>query len=109
MAQGLGQGQGGGTAGTAAEVAMGFSMAQQMMNQPGGMFGQQSTPPAAPAAAASAGSPATELMSPADAAKILGVSESDVMAALTDGSLKGKKIGSAYRITRQALDEFLKS
>jgi excisionase family DNA binding protein len=48
-------------------------------------------------------------MSPADAAKALGVSESDVLTALGDGSLKGKKIGSAWRITRSALDEFLKS
>jgi hypothetical protein len=31
------------------------------------------------------------------------------MAALGDGSLKGKKIGSAWRITRGAIDEFLKS
>ena len=38
----------------------------------------------------------------------LGVAEADVMAALTDGSLKGKRIGSAWRITRAALEEFLK-
>ena len=31
------------------------------------------------------------------------------LVALTDGSLKGKKIGTAWRITRQALEEFLKS
>ncbi len=41
--------------------------------------------------------------------KSLGVSESDVLATLADGSLKGKKIGTAWRITRAALDEFLKS
>ena len=43
------------------------------------------------------------------AAKLLGVSEGDVVASLSDGSLKGKKIGSTWRITRTALDEFLKS
>jgi excisionase family DNA binding protein len=48
-------------------------------------------------------------LSPADAAKALGVSESDVMSSLTDGSLKGKRIGTAWRITRAALEEFLKS
>jgi excisionase family DNA binding protein len=37
------------------------------------------------------------------------VSETDVLAALADGSLKGKKIGTAWRITRAALEEFLKS
>ena len=50
-----------------------------------------------------------ELLSPADAAKILSVSEEDVMASVTAGDLKAKKIGNAYRITRQALDEFLKA
>ena len=100
MGQGLGAGQGGGTAGAAAEVAMGFAMAQQMMNQPGGILG------GAPAAAAVA--PQPELLSPADAAKVLGVAESDVLAAISDGSLKAKKIGTVYRITRQSLDEFLK-
>src|SRR5215831_11667163 len=43
MAQGLGQGQGGGPGGAAAEIAMGFGMAQQLMNQPGGILGPQST------------------------------------------------------------------
>jgi membrane protease subunit (stomatin/prohibitin family) len=47
MAQGLGSGTGGGAAGSAAEIAMGFGMAQQLMNQPGGILGQQSTPPVA--------------------------------------------------------------
>jgi hypothetical protein len=36
------------------------------------------------------------------------VSEADVMTALTDGSLKGKRIGSSWRVTRAALEEFLK-
>jgi excisionase family DNA binding protein len=48
-------------------------------------------------------------MSPAEAARALGVSESDIMTALGEGSLKGKKIGSAWRITKGALDEFLKT
>jgi len=37
------------------------------------------------------------------------VTEADVVQALSDGSLKGKKIGSAWRVTRAALDEFLRS
>ena len=36
-------------------------------------------------------------------------SESDVMTALADGSLKGKKIGATWRIPQEALDEFLKN
>jgi excisionase family DNA binding protein len=78
-------------------------MAQQMVNQPGGIAAQ-ATPAAAPAAASS-GVP--ELMGPADAAKALGVSEADVIASLEAGDLKGKKIGSQWRITRAALTQFL--
>jgi len=50
-----------------------------------------------------------ELLSPAEAANVLNVSENDVLAALAEGSLKGKKIGTSWRITRSALDEFLTS
>ena len=86
-------------------------MAQQMMNQQGGIMGSQSTPPAAPPAqpAAPAGAGTPELLGPAQAAQLLGVSEEDVMAVLSSGELKGKKIGSTWRITRAAIDEFLKS
>jgi excisionase family DNA binding protein len=81
-------------------------MGQQMM---AAMGSGQTTPSAAPAnAPAGGGSGLPELLSPADAAGALGVTEADVMAALTDGSLKGKRIGSAWRITRAALEEFLK-
>jgi excisionase family DNA binding protein len=37
------------------------------------------------------------------------VSEEDVMAAIKGGTLKAKQIGNAYRISKEALDEFLKS
>jgi excisionase family DNA binding protein len=99
--------QGGGAGGTAAELAVGFGIAQQMMQQQGGVLGAQATPGVAgpPPAAA----PAPELLAPADVAKILGVSEGDVLATITAGDLKAKKIGSTYRVTRAALDEFLKS
>jgi excisionase family DNA binding protein len=110
MAEGLGNGQGGGPGGAAAEIAMGFGMAQQLMNQPGGLLGPQSTPPVAPpplpgSLPASSG----ELLSPADAARVLNVTEADVMSVIEEGSLKAKKIGAAFRITRASLDEFLKS
>jgi excisionase family DNA binding protein len=47
-------------------------------------------------------------MTPAEAAKILRVSEEDVVAAINDKSLKARKIGNAYRISKEALEEFLK-
>jgi len=113
MAQGLGKGPGGGgTAGAAAEIAMRFGLAQQMMNQPGGMLSPQGTAPAGGApvtvGAAAAAAPVLDLLGPAQAAQALGVSEADVLAELASGALKGKKIGSTWRITRAALDDFLR-
>ncbi len=110
MAQGMEKG--GGTGGAASEMAVGWAMAQQMMQQSGGILGGQATPsaaapPAAVPAANVGGNP--DLLSPAQAAQMLGVSEEDVMAVLTSGELKGKKIGASWRITRAAVDEFLKS
>ena len=99
-------GEGGGMANTAAQLGAGLAMGQQMM---AAMGAGQTTPGAAPAnAPAGGGAGLPELLSPADAAGALGVTEGDVMAALNDGSLKGKRIGSAWRITRAALEEFLK-
>ena len=115
MAEGLGKGQGGGMGGQAAEMAMGFAMAQQMMNQPGGMLGAQGTPAVAAGVGVGAAGPAAaaptmpDLMGVPEVAKLLGVSEADVLATLEKGELKAKKIGSTYRITRAAVDEFLKS
>ena len=104
MAEGMAKGTGGGAGGAAAEIAMGFGMAQQMMNQPGGILGAQATPPAggatapigAPPPAPCAGACVPQRVDPNSSVrptrrKILGVSEADVIATLTEGSLKGKK------------------
>ncbi len=50
-----------------------------------------------------------DVMTPSEAAKILQVSEEDVLAAIKDKSLKAKKIGKAYRISKENLEEFFKS
>jgi excisionase family DNA binding protein len=103
-------GEAGSMAGTAAGLGAGLSLGQQMvaaMNTP------QTTPPAAPAGSSPpviggvGGAP--NLLGPADVARILGVSEADVLSTLEKGELKGKKIGSAWRVSKTALDEFLKS
>jgi excisionase family DNA binding protein len=98
MAQGMEHG-GGSPGGLAAEMAVGLSIAQQMMQQQG----------TAPAAGGIRGpvSAVADLLSPADAAKALGVTEADVMTILESGELGGKKIGTAWRIKRSALDEYL--
>lgn len=111
MAQGMEKG-GGGAGGMATEMAVGWAMAQQMMQQQGGPLGAQTTPPAGaapPAGASAAGTGLPELLSPGEAAQIVGVSEGDILATLESGDLKGKRIGSTWRITRSALEEFLKS
>ena len=85
MAQGMEKGASSG--GMAAEMAVGLSVAQQIMRDQGGLT--------------------IDLLSPADAAKALGVSESDVMAAIEAGQLAAKKIGAAYRIRRSDLQDYV--
>jgi len=109
MAQGLGQpGAGGGIGGAGAELAMGMAMAQQMMNQTGGLMAQSTPGISAPAQQAAPAAGAPDLMTPAQVAQMLGVAESDVMASLDSGDLKGRKIGTQWRVTRAAVDAFLK-
>ena len=116
MGKGFESGGGTGAAGTAAELAVGFGLAQQMMKD--GFAGHAAPtigvppipgplPTAAGAAPAGAAAALPELLSPADAAQALGVSEADVMAVLESGDLKGKKIGSAWRISRAALTAYM--
>jgi excisionase family DNA binding protein len=92
IAQGMEKGHS--TGGMATELAVGLSVAQQVLQQQGGL-----------GAVVSGGIP--ELLSPADAARALGVSESDVMTIVESGELAAKKIGSSYRITRSALQKYL--
>jgi excisionase family DNA binding protein len=99
---------GAGAAGMASELAVGFGIAKQMMEQQGGSLGPTgSAAPASSTAPSSVGIP--ELFDPAEAAKLLGVSEADVVAEIEAGNLKGKKIGTQYRVTRSAIDAFLAS
>jgi excisionase family DNA binding protein len=104
MARGMEAG-GAGAGGTAAELAVGFGMAQQMMQQ--GLMKPQADAAMKTGPAAGAAAPAVDLLGPADVAKVLGVSEEDVMAVISSGELKAKKIGSSYRVTRAALDAYL--
>jgi excisionase family DNA binding protein len=114
MAQGLEKGEGG-TGSAAAQLGIGLAMAQQLAHQfqqPAGgsppTLGQQ--PPTAGAAAvqAAASTGLPKLLSPAEVAQHLGVTEADVLASLEAGELKGKKIGSSWRIGQGALEEFLR-
>jgi excisionase family DNA binding protein len=105
MAQGMEKG--GSAGGVATEMAVGMAMAQQIMQQ------QNSPQSIAPSAGAAAAAPTSgglpELLAPGQVANELGVSEGDILASIESGDLKAKKIGSTYRITRAALNEFLTS
>ncbi len=105
MAQGMESG-GSGTGAMGAEMAVGFAIAKEMMNQTGGLTAQTTTPVAGASPVAAAGIP--ETLSPADAARLLGVTDTDVIASLESGDLKGKRIGSQWRITKSAIADFLK-
>lgn len=83
-----------------AEMAAGLVMAQQVLKQTGAIGTAADASSAAPS-----GIP--ETLSPADAAQALGVSEADVVASLESGDLKGKRIGSQWRVTRAAIAQFL--
>lgn len=48
------------------------------------------------------------VMTPAEAAKVLRVSEEDILKAIKDKTLKAKKIGEGYRISKESLESFLK-
>jgi membrane protease subunit (stomatin/prohibitin family) len=106
MAQGLEKG-GAGVGGLGAELAVGASIAQQMLNQPGGIAAQATAPAVGGSTAPTADASMPELVGPTDAAKLLGVPEADVIASLEAGDLKGKKIGSQWRIRTSAIREFL--
>jgi excisionase family DNA binding protein len=60
-------------------------------------------------AGAPAGKEPPSVMTPSEAATYLKVAEEDVIASIKAGELKAKKIGKAYRISKEALDEFLSS
>ncbi|HWR65634.1 MAG TPA: SPFH domain-containing protein [Bellilinea sp.] len=93
------------TAGIGAGMGLGNIIGQSLQ----GMTGQQAAAAAGAAAGSSAAAAATpSVMTPAEAAQVLKVSEEDILAAITAGDLKARKIGSAFRISKEALEEFLK-
>ena len=91
-----------GGAGLTAGIGAGMGIGNLMQQATSGAMQQQS----GGGAKAAGGIP--DVMTPAEVASILKVSEEDVMAAITDQSLKAKKMGSAYRISKASLEEFLK-
>lgn len=91
------------TAGIGAGVGLGNVITQSLQ----GMAAQNAQPPQQQGSQ-SAGGAVPAVMTPAEAAQVLRVSEEDVIAAIQSGDLKAKKIGNAYRISKESLDAFLK-
>ncbi|HLC34331.1 MAG TPA: SPFH domain-containing protein [Anaerolineales bacterium] len=88
-----------GGAGLTAGIGAGMSIGQVM--------GQALQGGAAGAAGGAAGA-MPDVMTVSDAAGLLKVGEEDVLALITAGELKAKKIGTTYRIAKAALEEYLK-
>jgi excisionase family DNA binding protein len=86
------------TAGIGAGVSLGQIMGQSLQ---GGMASGQG------AAAAGAAGAMADIMTVSDVATHLKVGEEDVLALITSGELKAKKIGSSFRVTKSQLQDYM--
>jgi excisionase family DNA binding protein len=89
------------TAGIGAGMGIGNALSGALNNQGQG----QSNGQAAGGMNGAAAMP--DIMTPAEAAQFLKVSAEDVEAAIEAGDLKARKIGNAYRISKESLNDFL--
>jgi excisionase family DNA binding protein len=87
--------------GMGAGLGMGAVMAQTM--------GQAVSPQQQGTAAAPTSSPIPDIMTLSEAAAYMRVGEADVLSVIQSGELKAKKIGTSYRISKEAVDEWLSS
>jgi len=81
---------------------MGMTAMQQQQQQQQPQQQQQQQPEQQAAA-----TEMPSVMTPAQAASFVQVEESDILAAIESGDLKARKIGTAYRISRDNLEKFL--
>ena len=95
-----------GGAGLTAGIGAGMGIGNLMQQATSGAMAQQQAANNNSGGAAKASVP--DVMTPAEAAAYMRVSEEDVIAAIQAGDLKAKKLGSAYRISKESLDAFLK-
>lgn len=61
------------------------------------------------AAAGAAAAKMPDVMTPAEAAQFMKVTEEDILEAIKEKTLKAKKVGKAYRISKEALTAFMNS
>ena len=103
---------GGSLAGAGVGLGAGLGLGQMMTGmmgnlQPGAQHPQAA--PTTPTPAAPAAGAVPDVMNPSQAAAYLQVTEADVMQMISAGQIKAKQIGSQVRISKAALEEFLKS
>jgi len=91
------------TAGIGAGVGLGSVISQSLSGMTGSNAGSSGSPQSS-----NTGNGMGDVMTPAEAATVMRVSEEDVLAAIQAGDLKARKIGAAYRISKSALEDFLK-
>lgn len=96
-----------GGAGLTAGIGAGMGVGSVISSALSGMTGAGAATPAGGPPAAPAPASMPDIMTPAEAAAFLKVSEEDVLAAITAGDLKARKIGNAFRISKAALEEYL--
>jgi len=97
-----------GGAGLTAGIGAGVGIGQVLGQSLSGMTPAPTQTPTQPPSGAAPAAGMAAVMTPAEAAAVLRVSEEDVLAAITAGDLKAKKLGNAFRISKEALEEFLK-
>ncbi len=85
------------TAGIGAGMGIGNIMGQALQG------GMQNT------GSGGSGAKMPDIMTPAEAAQFMKVTEDDILEAIKDGSLKAKKVGKAFRISKDNLDTFMNS
>jgi excisionase family DNA binding protein len=102
--------RGGGEAGGLVGAGMGLGAGAGLGAAMASMMGQAMQAGKQPAQETPAGAPAAmpDVMTPAEAATYLRVSEEDVVSLIEKGELKARKIGTAYRISKEALNDCLK-
>jgi excisionase family DNA binding protein len=94
-----------GGAGLTAGIGAGMGIGNALSGSLAGMMPGQGQSQTQPTSHATEGMP--DVMTPSEAAGFLKVSEEDVLAAINAGDLKARKIGSAYRISKESLREYL--
>jgi excisionase family DNA binding protein len=96
-----------GGAGLTAGIGAGMGVGNAISGALSGFNQPQVSGQAGGGAAAGGAAAMPDVMTPAEASEFLKVSAEDIVAAIEAGELKARKIGKAYRISKDALEEFL--